>query len=212
MRRLVTVFILLMLVLSLTACTKSAAPNPTGWWKTSQEETLCATWLLLNPDNTFWLNSEGMLWKGTWTLDGDTLMLAITDGIALQPDAPEGDPRVITYTLNEDMSVIDIGSGLHLYRKDNEDVTGYWWAGSSSLHLMDSGIFIFQKHEESLDLTTLDGGEYLTGRWTQEGLVVTLHCEDGSVQTATIVIDPESVGAGWMTLFFDGVSYHLPVE
>lgn len=211
MRRMIAVLILLALVAPLTACTHDVAPNPTGWWKTSPEETLCATTLLLNPDNTFWLNSEGMLWKGTWSLDGNTLKLAITDNIALQPDAPEGDPRIITYTLNQNMSVIDIGSGLHLYRGEDADVTGYWWGGSSSLHLMDSGIFIYQKHE-SLDLTTLDGGEYLTGNWTQEGLMITLHSEDGSAQTATAVIDPESVGAGWMTLHFDDVDYYQMVE
>lgn len=208
MRRLAAIFMLLMLAFPLTACTRNTAPNLTGWWETSSEETLCATMLLLNPDNSYWLCSEGMRWKGTWALDGSTLTLQ-DDLHLLTGTAIDASP--LRYTVNEDMSVIDIGSGLHLYRKDNEDVTGYWWAGSSSLHLMDSGIFIFQKHE-SLELTALDGGEYLTGNWTQEGLIITLHVKDGPVQTATAVINPESVGAGWMTLFFDGVSYHLPVE
>lgn len=216
MRRLNAVFMLLMLAFTLTACTTSAAPNPTGWWETSQKETLCATKLLLNPDSTFYQYSEGVLWKGTWTLEGSTLTLAVTDTLTLQPDAPDTEPRFIVYALDKAMAAIDIGGGLHLYRGDNEDVTGYWWCGSSSLHLMDSGIFIFHKHEfqeyESLELVTLDGGEYLTGHWTQEGLIITLHSEGGSVQTVTAVIDPESVGAGWMTLHYDGVEYNQMVE
>ena len=210
MRRILSLLILLMLTFTLTATAETAAPNPTGEWRTSDGETLCAMLLTINPDGTFWQISEGRTITGTWSLTDASLTLTTA------PDFLSGvtvDPMTAVYDFDEANAVITIPGGLHLTRNDAATASGYWGCSDggqyASLHLLPIGYFTLERCAFPTDMFSLDDGETLSGHWTQEGHIITLHSDDGSVRTAMLILNLV-VGADGQLLILDGETYREP--
>lgn len=194
MRRLMAMLMLLTLLFTITASAEAPQPNPSGMWATSTEETLCGTMLLLNPTHSFFLNGQGLLLSGKWSLDGYTLTLY--DAVSLQTGITDV-PQPVSYTLDESCTVLDIGGGQHLYRVIPE-MEGSWVyfpeadSGWVRLMLSESKFFLTYTNLSDEHIPTLpEGGYWFEGTWwlegscTQEDNILTLYAENGCVYTFT---------------------------
>ena len=175
MRRLTAMLLTLVLLFTLSASAENAAPDPTGRWETSLNETLCATVLTLTPDCRFLMYSEGRATSGDWTLADDSLTLTThcdsLSGVTVEP-------LTAVYAFDASASVITIPGGLHLYRSVPE-FQGTWvgfpeTAASDSIHLFVGGerfvlcYTVMGSDEPELPYGGhwFEGSYWLEGRWS----------------------------------------------